>query len=332
MNKKLPIIMACLATLLACFAVYVAIYGTGKQAKDTNSLAARTFSPSVASDAAERMETLCCGTVSGSEITFDQSAFHMDFVPQEPEYVERFRYYEGVTADFVPVLMYHFFYDANVDVPTKGTNSHSIQSVEQQLQWLWENGYVTLTMDELYEWMNNGIELPAKCVLLTSDDGQDNFFDLLQPLLHKYGFVATSFVITSYRENIPYKRTLPNIEMHSHTHNMHRGSAGDVGFPGKWGIMQIMPVQEGVADLTTSQEILGGSQYFAYPFGNFGGNSKEILAQAGFRMAFTTQYGAVRRGYDLYELPRLRVSGSLDISGFKALLGYQKVMKKYESS
>ena len=316
--------MAGLAVVTACFAVYVGLNGTGR------SSAGRAARTSAALDAAARMDALCCGTVSDSEIAFEQSAFHMDFVPQEPEYVERFRQYEGVTADFVPVLMYHFFYDETVDLPTKGSNSHSIQSVEAQLQWLWENGYVTLTMDELYEWMNNGIELPAKCVLLTSDDGQENFFQLLQPLLHKYGFVATSFVITSYRENIPYKLTLPNIEMHSHTHNMHRGSA-TTGYPTQWGIMQAVSVEEGVADLNTSKEILNGSQYFAYPFGNFGGNSKEILAQAGFRMAFTTQYGAVRRGYDLYELPRLRVSGSLSVDDFRRLLGYSTVMKKYES-
>ena len=328
MNKKLPIIMAVLAALLTCLAVYVGINGSGRTSQSTAELKKRAVS---ANDAAERMKTLCCGTVSDSEITFDQSAFHMDFVPQEPEYVERFRQYEGVTADFVPVLMYHFFYDENVDVPTKGNNSHSIQSVEKQLQWLWENDYVTLTMDELYEWMNNGIEVPAKCVVITSDDGQDNFFELLQPLLHKYGFVATSFVITSYRENIPYKLTLPNIELHSHTHNMHRGSAPAVGFPTQWGIMQGISVDEGVEDLNISKEILDGSQYFAYPFGNFGGNSKEILAQAGFRMAFTTQYGAVRRGYDLYELPRLRVSGSLGINGFKVLLSYNSVIKKYEA-
>ena len=328
MNKKLPVIMACLAMVFTCLAVYVGINGTGKQPKAVSGVAAKTVS---ASDAARRMETLCCGTVSDSEITFEKSAFHMEFVPQEPEYVERFRHYEGVTADFIPVLMYHFFYDERIEEPTKGNNSHSIQSVENQLQWLWENGYVTLTMDELYEWMNNGIEVPAKCVVLTSDDGQDNFFDLLQPLLHKYGFVATSFVITSYRQNIPYKLTLPNIEMHSHTHNMHRGSAPEVGFPGIWGIMQAVSVEEGVADLNTSKEILDGSQYFAYPFGNFGGNSKEILAQAGFRMAFTTQYGPVRRGYDLYELPRMRVSGSLGINGLKVLLNYKTVIKKYEA-
>ena len=63
--------------------------------------------------AAARMERLCCGIVSGSDISMKQSAFRTDFVPREPEYVERFRQYDGPKADFVPVLMYHFFYDAN---------------------------------------------------------------------------------------------------------------------------------------------------------------------------------------------------------------------------
>ena len=91
---------------------------------------------------AGRMERLCCGVVSGSDISMEQSAFATDFVPREPEYVERFRHYDGPKADFVPVLMYHFFYDANTQEPTKGNNSHAIQSVRVQLQWFWENGYV----------------------------------------------------------------------------------------------------------------------------------------------------------------------------------------------
>ncbi len=287
-------------------------------------------STSAAVKAAERMAVLCCGAVSGSDLSMEQSAFCTDFVPREPEYVERFRHYDGPKADFVPVLMYHFFYDANTEEPTKENNSHSIQSVRVQLQWLWENGYVTLTMDELYEWLNGNIEIPAKCVLLTSDDGQENFFDLLQPELHKYGFIATSFVITSWRKNISYKLTLPNIELHSHTHNMHRGTVAKGGIPDNRGMMQGVSVEEGVEDLKKSSQVLGGSQYFAYPYGTHGGNSKEILRQAGYRLAFTTANGTVKRGDDPLLLRRLRVSGSMFAKGFSYLVRYQEVAKKYE--
>lgn len=326
-------IKKCIGLLAAMAAAVIgAVFFSGSFALDVSASSSdtKTIDTSAAIEASDRMAHLCCGIVSGSDISMAQSAFRTDFVPCEPDYVERFRHCDGPTADFVPVLMYHFFYDANTEEPTKGNNCHSIQSVRTQLQWFWKNGYVTLTMDELYEWLNGNIELPAKCVLLTSDDGQDNFFDLLQPELHKYGFVATSFVITGWRKNLPYKLTLPNVELHSHTDNMHRGTVEKGGIPDERGMMQGVTVEYGVEDLQKSSEKLGGSKYFAYPYGTYGGNSKEILKQAGFRLAFTTTSGVVSRGDDPLQLKRLRVSGSLWEKGIMYLVRYPEIEQKYK--
>ena len=113
-------------------------------------------------------------------------------------------------------------------------------------------------MDELYEWLEGNIEIPAKCIVLTSDDGQENFFELFQPELHKYGFRATSFVITAWRKNLPYKLTLPNVELHSHTHDMHKGQVSKGGVPENRGMMQGVSVEYGVKDLTKSSQLLNG--------------------------------------------------------------------------
>ena len=325
MVKKCILLFAVMAAAVVGFVCCRVCFAQDVSASENNSI-----DTSAAVEAAGRMERLCCGVVSGSDISMEQSAFATDFVPREPEYVERFRHYDGPKADFVPVLMYHFFYDANTQEPTKGNNSHAIQSVRVQLQWFWENGYVTLTMDELYEWLNGNIEIPAKCVLLTSDDGQDNFFELMQPELHKYGFVATSFVITAWRKNLDYKLTLPNVELHSHTDNMHKGNVEKGGVPTNRGMMQGVSVEYGVKDLKKSSKKLAGSKYFAYPYGTYGGNSKEILKQAGFRLAFTTTSGYVRRGDDPLQLKRRRVSGSMWQKGIMYLVGYPEVQKKYE--
>lgn len=333
MNKK---ILAIFSTLISLCIVIILLFEIEEKGKKDNlvkgndviSSNMQTLSAVSASDAAVRMLKLSCGSVSATDISIENSAFNIEFVPQEPEYVERFRNYDGEKAEFVPVLMYHYFYDASVEKPTKGTNSHSIQSLRSQLKWLWENNYVTLTMDELYAWLNGEIELPTRCVLLTSDDGKDDFFDLLQPELKKYGFVATSFVITSYRENIPYKLTLSNIEMHSHTHNMHKGTIKSGGIPDNRGMIQGVAIDEGVADMKQSSDILNGSKYMAYPYGTYGGNAKKIVKQAGFRLAFTTTNGVVRRGDDPYQLKRVRVSGSATIESFKALIRAKKVMGK----
>lgn len=343
MNKKLPVIIA--VSVLA-FAVYLVLILSSVNSKNskksvetvsqsnvsTTAEAAEVsnvhFSSVSASDAANGLLQISCGgTISSSDLPLSKSAFNADFVPQEPDYVERFRNYSGDKATFVPVLMYHYFYDATTDKPTKGTNSHSIQSVEAQLKWLWENDYVTLTMDELYAWMQGEIELPARCVLLTSDDGKDDFFEILQPTLKKYGFVATSFVITSYRKNLPYKLTLSNIEMHSHTHNMHRGTIKSGGVPDNRGMIQGVNIDEGVKDMTTSSKKLNGSKYMAYPYGTYGGNAQKIVKKAGFRLAFTTTPGVVTRDSNPYALPRIRVSGSATVESFTYCVRYQKMLK-----
>ena len=302
------VLLGSAAMLTLCFAIVAMLSGN-----------VRKISFSEALQASARLNALCGG--SSESVSLTGTPFDVECVPPEPVYVERFRHVEGETATYVPVMMYHFFYDADVEGPTKGTNSHSIQSVRDQLQYLWENGYVTLTMDELYEWLNGRIELPRRCILLTSDDGQDNFFELLQPELHRYGFVATSFVITGYRKHIPEKLLLPNIELHCHTHDMHKGMVTSGGVPDNRGMMQGVSVEEGVKDLSKCVEILHGSQYFAYPYGTYGGHSKEILRQTGFRLAFTTQYGYVHRGDDPLQLSRVRVSGSMSVSSFRAAIG-----------
>lgn len=323
MRKKLAIVLSALTCVV--IAGFSLVY-FGGNIKNSN-VSPSDISITSASDAADRMlETACGVNVSDTKLSLEKSSLNIDFVPQEPDYVERFKDYKGDKATFVPVLMYHFFYDAKTEKPTKGSNSHSIQSVEAQLQWLWENGYVTLTMDELYAWMQGEIELPAKCVLLTSDDGKEDFFTLLQPTLKKYGFVATSFVITSYRKNLPYKLTLSNIEMHSHTHNMHKGTVESGGIPDNRGMLQGVDIDEGVKDLTTASEKLNGSKYIAYPYGTYGGNAKTIVKKAGYRLAFTTTNGVVTRNSDPYQLPRIRVSGSVSAKQFKYLVRANSVM------
>lgn len=277
-------------------------------------------------DASNKLLTIACGiNVSDTDISIKKSPLYASCYPSEPQYVERFRNAKIENkATFVPVLMYHYFYDAEKVTDTKITknnNYHSIQSLRQQLKWLYSNGYVTLTMDELYAWMQKEIELPEKCVLLTSDDGKENFYTLLQPELKKYGFVATSFVITSAQKNTDKKLLMTNIEMHSHTDNMHKGSVATGGYPKKWGIIQGIAVDKGVEDMMLSSKKLGGSKYMAYPYGNYGGNAQKILKQAGYRMAFTTTIGKVKRDMDLLALPRVRVCGSVNELGFSYLVG-----------
>ena len=72
-----------------------------------------------------------------------------------------------------------------------------------------------------------------------------------------------------------------------------------------------------VEDLKTSQDVLGGANIFCYPFGQYNELDIKALKDTGFKLAFTTQGGKVKKGASKYELPRVRISGNTSLEAFK---------------
>ena len=58
------------------------------------------------------------------------------------------------------------------------------------------NGYTFLSMKELYDANNGKIELPAKPILITMDDGYYSNYEYIYPILKKYHVKASIFVVT----------------------------------------------------------------------------------------------------------------------------------------
>ena len=87
----------------------------------------------------------------------------------------------------VPVLMYHAVGD-----DCWGEEHLFVRpaELEQQLQYLSENGYETIFFEDLAH-----LERYEKPVILTFDDGYDDNYTVLYPLLEKYQTKATIFVI-----------------------------------------------------------------------------------------------------------------------------------------
>lgn len=77
---------------------------------------------------------------------------------------------------------------------------HSVDPVkfEQGLQFLAENRYATLSLEELRQHLVNGAAVPQRSVVLTFDDGKLSVWQYAAPLLKKYDMFATVFVIAGY--------------------------------------------------------------------------------------------------------------------------------------
>ena len=220
---------------------------------------------------------------------------------------------EITTERNIPVLMYHFFYDAQAGETGRDNNYMEIHDFEEQIKYLAENNYYVPSWDELEDFVNGKIGLPEKSIIITVDDGDESFYKLAVPVLEKYNFYATSFLITSWYPDRPEKYTSDVIDYQSHSNNMHRA-----GSDGKGAILTL-DYESACQDLNESKRITGDKcKVFCYPFGHYNERAKQILKDCGFTMAFTVEGGYVTPGMDLYQLPRVRMSKGISLNSFIA--------------
>lgn len=97
----------------------------------------------------------------------------------------------------VPVLMYHHIR------PEAGMIACTPENFEDQLRWLQKQGYRSLSLSEFAQHLQ-GKEV-GKAVLITFDDGYLNNWVYAFPLLLKYQFNATIFLVTSWLQHGPIR-------------------------------------------------------------------------------------------------------------------------------
>ncbi len=212
----------------------------------------------------------------------------------------------------IPVFMYHYVYDADCPPAKINRNFISDDMLEQQLQYLVDQDYYFPTWGEFRKYIDGEIDLPVKSVMLTFDDCSDGFLTYGVPLIEKYDVKATSFVICSKNGEEVAAQEFDHLTLQSHSYDMHKAG----GSIGHGGIFTALTLEEGVADLEKSKDILGSGDAFAYPFGDYSDLCRQAVDQAGFLAAFTTECGKSFPGDDPLLLPRVRVEGNITMEQF----------------
>lgn len=223
----------------------------------------------------------------------------------------------------VPILMYH-----HIALPPPGADaierdlSVSPQNFEAQLQWLAQNGYTSIRLYDLVYALAQGRPLPEKPVIFTFDDGYRDAYENAFPLLQKYGFTGTFFVLTEFMD-----QNLPQYLSWSQAEEM--SAAG----------MDIEPHTKTHPDLRWRDrdfliwQILGSAQtveahtgrfprFFAYPSGHYDANVLQIVREIGLWGALTTQQGTIHTSDVLYELKRVRIRHSDTLETFAIKLAW----------
>ena len=217
----------------------------------------------------------------------------------------------GINTKGIPVLMYHFFYDKKTGQKGKDNNYIEISNFKEQLLYLKQNDYYFSTFQELQNYIDGKLDLPAKSIIITVDDGDPSFFKLAAPIIQEYNIPVTSFVITSwYGEDILSPYYSSSIQFESHSHAMHTA-----GKNGK-GLLMNSDYSPVLQDLQTSISIVKSHEAFCYPFGEYNSTIQKVLKNLNFKVAFTTKYGKVKIGMQHYELPRIRITQQDTLKSF----------------
>lgn len=223
---------------------------------------------------------------------------------------------ENGNASSIAVLNYHFFYDSSLGEYCGEGNCMDVKDFEKELYFLKVNNYKTLTIDEFIKWIYGEIELPNRSVLLTIDDGAmgtglDNGNKLI-PLLEKYDLHATLFLISGWHKYSNY--ISPNLDVESHTYNMHSGGACDTE---ERGSKLLCSSKEQIKeDLTISKQEIGSDKAFCYPMYVYNDKVISVLKEMGYKVAFTGGGYKATRDNDKYKIPRYHIYDSTSLDEF----------------
>jgi|GEM_PF-358978 len=219
-------------------------------------------------------------------------------------------------ATGITTLAYHFFYKDDEIKDCNQIICTSESLFRKQLDYLKENNYLTLTMNEFEKWIDGKINLPKNSIVITIDDGWRAGLGI--EILNEYKMNATVFLITkSYLSSVAWG----TVEAASHSNNLH--NKGDCP-TGQGGGIQCLDEKTLLADLALSREKLNNTTVFCYPFYEYNEYAISILKKAGFTMAFGGLYAGgkydMHVGDNKYKIPRVTMLNDTSVADLKKVL------------
>lgn len=253
-----------------------------------------------------------CLAVSGGAVAFRLIApVAMQTNAPPPEAVELPAAQEFAGEVSVPIIMYHHVLEA-----AGRLNEFTISPAElkQDLQYLKDQGYQTVTMQDLIAFTYDGAPLPQKPIMLTFDDGYESFYEYVYPLLKEYDCKVVYSVIGIHvdeyskmdEHKVLYSHTTWEqlremmesglVEVQNHSYNLHKG----LGQGARHGAKMIygedpdsyrLVLEEDLMILQARclQELSWTPTAFAYPFGQISKQTLPILKDMGFTGALTCE-------------------------------------------
>ena len=203
-----------------------------------------------------------------------------------------------------PILMYHSV-DYTKDKKDRLTISPDIFA--KQIKYLHDHKYNVIPLEEAVSYIQQKKKPPARTVAITFDDGYENNYKYVYPVLKQYHIPATIFIITDFvgrkdfmnwdEINEMSASGIIDIESHTKSH--------------PW--LTALDDKKLRDEFAGSREILEKKigkkiKFICYPMGVYDERVKLMAKETGYEAGFATKPTRLSPNYDVYEIKRVRIS------------------------
>lgn len=229
-------------------------------------------------------------------------------------------YLRGPDEITIPILLYH-----HIGVSLQGDTVYYLapESFERQMNLLSQWGYKTISVELLAKAIREGAELPPRPIILTFDDGSETVYTTAMPIMQKYGFTGTAYIVYNYMW-VPRYMNVDQVKA-LHAAGWEIGSHGTSHTD--------LPSHPGRHE----NEIVGSRRKlqakldvpvlsFSYPFGTYDKDSLYFVHYAGYSAAVGLGKETLQGQKNLFYLYRQPVKGTDDLATFASLLPWQDDM------
>jgi peptidoglycan/xylan/chitin deacetylase (PgdA/CDA1 family) len=225
------------------------------------------------------------------------------------------------------ILMYH-----KVDQLLPGTrhpgNYVLPEAFDEQLAELKRWNYQSITIEQWIAYKEKRAELPRRPIIITFDDGYRSTYHTAWPVLQRYGFSATIFLVASLlgKTNVwdVDERQEPLLD-ESEIREMQSGGINFGSHTQSHRALTRLPLEEAARELADSRQSLESLletpvTALCYPFAKQNRAIRSLARKAGYCGAVIGRGGTNRVWTDQYALRRIKVDTATTISQLRRTL------------
>ncbi|WP_303969173.1 polysaccharide deacetylase family protein [Sporosarcina ureae] len=227
----------------------------------------------------------------------------------------------------LPVLLYHQVLPRKLMKTEMSTIS--LEKFEEQMAYLANEQFTTLTSQELYDYLEGRLVVPEKALIITFDDGLLSSKKYAYPVLKQHGFTSPHHIISSrldrgkgapafdgggllkYLDAEDLKEMTDVFQFEAHTCALH-----ELGIESGAGLVFEHSEEEIIEDLKLNLHHVPSAVSIAYPYGQYNDEFIAAAKEVGLLIGYTTVEGYANMDRSNYEVNRFGMTEKRSFKDF----------------